>query len=85
MGSGEHLHLVERFSRVAPDTIDYEMTLADPTTWTKPWTVVIHLKQSQSTIYEYACHEGNFEVLRGILGGARAAETTAEGAAKRPK
>jgi hypothetical protein len=85
MGSGEHLHLVERFSRVAPNRIDYEMTLADPTTWTKPWTVVIRLKESQATIYEYACHEGNLEVMHGILGGARAAETAAESAAKRPK
>ena len=83
MGSGEHLRLVERFSRVAPNRIDYEMTLADPTTWTKPWTVVIRLKQSQATIYEYACHEGNFDVMHSILAGARAAET--KDAAKRPK
>jgi hypothetical protein len=85
MGSGEHLHVVERFSRVAPNRIDYEMTLADPTTWTRPWTAVIRLKQSPSTIYEYACHEGNFDVMHGILAGARAAETAGEGAAKRPK
>jgi hypothetical protein len=83
MGSGEHLHVVERFSRVAPNVIDYEMTLADPTTWTRPWTVVIHLKQSQEPMYEYACHEGNFDVMHGILAGARAAETKA--AATRPK
>ena len=81
MGSGEHLRVVERFTRVAPDRIDYEITLADPTTWTKPWTVVIRLKQSQATIYEYACHEGNLEVMHDILAGARATEAS-KGAAR---
>jgi len=74
MGSGEHLRLVERFTRVAQDRIDYQMTLADPTTWTKPWTVVIRLKETQAPIYEYACHEGNLEVMHGVLAGARATE-----------
>jgi hypothetical protein len=74
MGSGEHLHLVERFTRVGADRIDYVMTLADPMTWAKPWTVRIHLKQRQETIYEYACHEGNAAVMQGVLSGARAAE-----------
>jgi hypothetical protein len=45
LGSSDRLHLVERFTRVSPDTIDYEVTANDPTTWTKPWTVLIHLKQ----------------------------------------
>ena len=85
MGSDEHLHVVERLTRVAPDTISYEITLADPTAWTKPWTVGIRLKQSQATIYEYACHEGNLELMRGILAGARVKETSAEGAARRPR
>jgi hypothetical protein len=85
MGSGKHLHLVERFTRVAPDTINYELTLADPTTWTRPWTAMIRLKQSQAKIYEYACHEGNFEVMRGILAGARVAETPAQSRVKPPR
>ena len=50
MGSAENLHVVERFTRVAPDTINYEITLDDPTTWTKPWTAVIHLKQTQDDL-----------------------------------
>lgn len=74
LGSGENLHLVERFTRVAADTINYEVTLDDPTTWTKPWTAVIRLKQTQAKIYEYACHEGNKEPMLGILAGARASE-----------
>ena len=74
MGSSDHLHLVERFTRVALDRIDYQITVDDPTTWTKPWTAVIRLKQSAERLYEYACHEGNYELLRGILAGARANE-----------
>ena len=74
-GSTEHLHLVERFTRVASDRVDYQITVDDPTTWTAPWTAVIRLKhQSAGRLYEYACHEGNYEVLRGIFAGARAKE-----------
>jgi hypothetical protein len=74
MGSAEHLHATERFTRVAPDTIDYEITLTDPTRWTKPWTALVHLKQTRDRIFEYACHEGNRDVMESILGGARAEE-----------
>lgn len=74
MGSAERLHLVERFTRVDDDTINYEITLSDPTTWTKPWTAMIRLKKSRETMYEVACHEGNYYSMQGILAGARAAE-----------
>jgi hypothetical protein len=77
MGAAENLRLVERFTRVAPETINYEITLDDPTTWTKPWTVVIPLRQTHDRLYEFACHEGNQSML-GILGGARAEEQAAE-------
>ena len=59
MGAAENLHIVERFTRVAEDTLQYEVTLDDATTWTKPWTVMIRMKRTQDKIYEYACHEGN--------------------------
>ena len=75
MGSRDHLHLVERFTRVAPDRIDYQIEVDDPTTWTKAWTAVIQLKRSAAHLYEYACHEGNFEILRDIFGAARAKES----------
>jgi hypothetical protein len=74
MGSAENLHLVERFTRVAPDEIRYEMTVDDPSTWTNPWTAVLRLKQTQEKIFEFACHEGNFQVMEGMLLGARAQE-----------
>ena len=72
MGSSDHLHLIERFTRVASDRLDYQITIDDPTTWTKPWTVLIHLRQSADRLYEYACHEGNTEVISNMLAGARA-------------
>jgi hypothetical protein len=67
MGSAENLHLVERFTRIAPDEIRYEVTVDDPTTWTKPWTAVLRLKHTDEKIYEIACHEGNFEVMKDML------------------
>jgi hypothetical protein len=75
MGSSDHLHLVERLTRVAPDRIDYEITVDDSTTWTKPWTAVIRLKRSPERLFEYGCHEGNFEIVRGMLAAARAIES----------
>jgi hypothetical protein len=74
MGSSERLHLVERLTRVAPDRLDYAVTIDDPDTWTKPWTVVIRLRPSSQQLYEYACHEGNLEIVRGMFAAARARE-----------
>jgi hypothetical protein len=85
MGSADNLRVVERFTRVAADTLDYEITLDDPTTWTRPWTVLIHLKRSQDKIYEYACHEGNYHTMEGILGAARADEKASEDAGRQPR
>ena len=81
MGSTGNLQLVERLTRVAPDMIHYEIALNDPTTWSRPWTAVIHLRQSHDEIYEFACHEGNGDVVRGILAGARAEERAEEDSA----
>ena len=58
-GSNTSLHLVERFTRVGPTTLNYEVTVTDPTTWTRPWTALIPLTGTDDAIYEYACHEGN--------------------------
>jgi hypothetical protein len=72
-GSGENLHVMERFTRVAPDTILYKFTIDDPTTFTKPWSGEIPFTAAAGPIYEYACHEGNY-ALADILAGARAEE-----------
>ena len=74
MGSADGLHLTERFTRTSARTMDYEVTLSDPTTWTRPWTALVRLKSTEDPLIEFACHEGNHYVVRGILGGARAEE-----------
>jgi hypothetical protein len=74
MGSTAHLHLVERFTRVGPNTLDYEITIDDATTWTKPWTALVRLERSEERILEYACHEGNYDLMHSYLAGARAKE-----------
>jgi hypothetical protein len=77
MGSSEHLHLVERFTRVSPDTIDFEMTISDATTWTRPWTAMVPLRRTRDRIHEFACHEGNYWIMYGMMTGARADEARA--------
>jgi hypothetical protein len=79
-GSRETLRLVERFTRVDADTIAYEVTIDDPATFTRPWTLGVPLKSDpgQTQIFEYACHEGNY-AMRNILSGARADEQAAAG------
>ena len=74
--SAEGLRLVERFTRADADTLDYELTIDDPTTYSRPWTVVLPLTTSTGELYEYACHEGN-KGLYGILAGSRAVEKRA--------
>jgi hypothetical protein len=75
-GATENTHLVERFTRVGSDTLKYEVTLEDPSTWTRPWTAVLFMKSTKDQIYEYACHEGN-EAMAGTLNGARVQEKAA--------
>jgi hypothetical protein len=81
-GSSASTHLIERFTRVDANTLLYEFTVNDPTTWTRPWTAVVPMVRSEDPIYEYACHEANY-ALPGILGGARADEKAAEEATKK--
>jgi hypothetical protein len=83
-GSFADRHVVERFTRVDVDTINYEFTVEDSTTWTTPWSVAYPLTSLDSQVggvdgitdaqqYEYACHEGNYG-LTGQLAGSRAVE-----------
>jgi len=72
-GATENLKLVERFTRVDHDTIDYRLTVADPQTFTRPWTLENSLWRTDEKIDEAGCHEGNVG-LAGILAGARAQE-----------
>jgi hypothetical protein len=70
------LHVVERFTRVDTNTIQYEAAIDDPKTWTRPFTIAFPLKREMSYgMFEYACHEGNYG-LRNILSAARANDPT---------
>jgi hypothetical protein len=77
------LHLIEHFTRTAPDTIHYEFTVDDPETFTAQWTAALDLNAKPGyEIYEYACHEGNYG-MRNMLSAARADDkAAAEAAAK---
>jgi hypothetical protein len=72
---------VERFARVAPDTLMYEATVNDPTVWTRPWTYAVPMARNPDPLYEYACHEGNYG-LYNILAGALADQSAAEAASR---
>jgi hypothetical protein len=72
-GSGEQLHLVERFTRVDDKTLLYEFTVDDPSTFTRPWSAALPMTKTTDRVFEYACHEGNY-ALADILRGARAEE-----------
>jgi len=80
-GADDKLHLVERFTRVDANTIMYEFTVDDPTAFTRSWTAQVPMSRTQSPVFEYACHEGNY-AMAGMLGGARAEEKVAADAAK---
>ena len=75
--SGANRVLTERYRRVDENTLDYEVTIADPTIWTAPWTVRQELKrqddQENRIYYEPRCHEGNYG-LPALLIGARLEE-----------
>ena len=75
VGAGSTLRLTERFRRAADDTLLYEFTVDDPTTFTRPFTAALPMKRGEG-MFEYACHEGNYGLFN-ILAGARAAERDA--------
>ena len=78
MGVSRDLHLVERFTRISANTLQYDATMSDPRTWTRPWTARILFKRTDEPLLEYACHEGNVGLF-GILSGARKLEADAAG------
>jgi hypothetical protein len=69
----DRLRVTEKFRRVAEDTLEYYVTLDDPSTWSRPWTLMIPLKKTGEAMFEFACHEGNY-AMPAILRGARAQE-----------
>jgi hypothetical protein len=79
-GSSENMKLTERFTRVDEDTLRYQFTVDDPSTWTKPWSAEVPWAKTIGPLFEHACHEGNYG-LANILAGARAEEKRAAEAA----
>jgi hypothetical protein len=71
--SSQDLHVVERFTRTDANSILYQFTVEDPSTWTKPWSAEMVIRKWQGPIFEYACHEGNYG-LGFILSAARVQE-----------
>ncbi len=65
-GSTEFRHVTERFTRVSEDRIHYEFTITDPTTWTRSWSGEVPMMATEGPMYEYGCHEGNYDI-RNIL------------------
>jgi hypothetical protein len=73
-GSSDQLRIIERFTPIGPDTLEWAITFDDPHTWARPWTFAMNLTHDESQPpFEYACHEGNYG-LRNILSAARAEE-----------
>jgi hypothetical protein len=82
-GASENMRLTERFTRVAEDTLRYQFTVEDPSTWTRPWSAEVPWAKTIGPLFEHACHEGNYG-LANILAGARVEEKKAAEAAKSP-
>jgi hypothetical protein len=78
-GSRGGLHLVERLTPVDPKTLQYEFTVTDPTTWTRPWTVDVVWPRIEPALYEFACHEQNYGLMNVVRGAQIQARDRARG------
>jgi len=88
MGSRENLHLVERWTRTGPDSLEYAVTLEDPTVWTRPWTVIEEFTRQNDKenriYYEPRCHEGNYGFPSLLLAARLADKAFADGRGPHP-
>jgi hypothetical protein len=80
--NGQQLRIVERFTPIAPNALEWSVSIEDPSTWARPWRFAMNLmkKSDAERPFEYACHEGNYG-LRNILSAARAEERAIAAAA----
>ena len=76
-GSSSGLKVIERFRRADANTLQYQVTLEDSTTWTQPWTAALAMPKTEGEMFEYACHEGNYGMTN-LLAGARVQELEAD-------
>ena len=75
-GADENMHLTERLTRTAGDRLIYQFTVDNETAFTRSWSAEIPMTKSESPMFEYACHEGNYSLMN-VLAGARAQEKEA--------
>ena len=75
-GETSQLHLIERFTRIDANTMNYEVTVDDPSTFTRKWTASVPMVKSDAPLYEYACHEGNYSMVN-MLKASRAQDKSA--------
>ena len=78
------MKVIERFTRTDEDTINYEFTVEDPTTYKRPWSGEVPFKALGGLVYEYACHEANYALFN-VLSGARAQEREAQQRRQEPR
>ena len=81
-GSSSGLKVIERFRRADANTLQYQVTLEDSTTWTQPWTAALAMPMTEGDMFEYACHEGNYGMTN-LLAGARVQELEASAVGSR--
>jgi hypothetical protein len=88
MGSRDELHLIERWTRTGPDTLEYAVTIEDRTVWTRPWTVKEEFtrqnEKENRIYYEPRCHEGNYGFPSLLLAARLAEKAYAEGRGPHP-
>jgi hypothetical protein len=84
-GSSENMRVIERFTRVSADTIDYRFTVEDESTWTRPWTAELPMKRTIGPLFEHACHEGNYGLYNTLVGARLEEKRAAEAAAGKGK
>jgi hypothetical protein len=82
-GSSENMRVVERFTRVDADTIQYRFTVEDESTWARPWTAEIPMRKTIGPLFEHACHEGNYGLYNTLVGARLEEKKAAEEAARK--
>lgn len=82
-GSSEHMRVTERFTRVDADTIRYQFTINDESTWTRPWSADLPMRRTIGPLFEHACHEGNYGLYNTLVGARLEEKKAAEEAARK--
>jgi hypothetical protein len=82
-GASQNLKVTERFTRTGDDTINYQFTVNDPSTWEKSWSAELPFTKIDGPIFEHACHEGNYGIANTLAGARAEDKRAAEAAAKK--